>query len=75
MVASTELAARILIGVSFVIPASSLCITRRLYNISPVRTSLASKAEKRRMVMVDLSIGIGIPVLGMTLRSFFKLQL
>ena len=64
---------RILIGVSFAIPASTLCITRRLCKISRVPTSLASKAGKRRMVMVDLSIGIGIPLRGMTLRSYFFL--
>ena len=62
-----------LIGVAFAFPASSLCITRRLYKISPVPISPASKAGKRRMAMVDLSIGIGIPVLGMTLRSYFFL--
>ncbi len=67
----TELAARILIGVSFAIPASSLCINRRLCKISPVSTT---KAEKVRMVMADLSVGIGIPVLGMVLRNNFFLS-
>ncbi len=58
------------IGAGFAIPAASLCINRRLYHIASVKTVTISKAEKRRAVYIDLAIGLGLPVLGMTLRKF-----
>jgi pheromone a factor receptor len=50
------------------IPASALCINRRLYQIASVRTvTSGSKAEKRRAVIVDLIITVGAPILVMIL--------
>ena len=56
-----SLASRIIISVGIAIPAASLCINRCLYNIASVRSATKTKAEKRRDVIVDLVIGLGIP--------------
>ena len=66
------LASRYIIGVSVAIPAASLCINRRLYLITTVQSVTKSKAEKHRDVMVDLAIGLGIPLLEMILRTFVR---
>ena len=69
-------ATRIWIGASFGIPAASLCINRRLYQIASVKSVTITRAEKRRAVIIDLAIGVGLSVLGMVLRmSFFPLPL
>jgi hypothetical protein len=52
------------------VSAASLCINRRLYHIASIRVVAATKADKRRAIMVDLAIGVGIPVLVMILRMF-----
>jgi len=57
-----------MIGLSVGIPAASLCINRRLYIIASVKSVTVSKAEKRRAILVDLAIGLGIPLLQMILR-------
>jgi pheromone a factor receptor len=59
-----------LVGVNVAIPACSLCISRRLYYIASVRTVTISKAEKRRQIMVDLAIGLGMPIIFMILRKY-----
>jgi len=64
-----DISTKFIIGWSVAIPASSLCITRRLYHISSVKTVTISQAEKRRAVYVDLAIGLGLPVLEMILRK------
>jgi pheromone a factor receptor len=50
------------------IPAASLCIFRRLYLIASVKSVTITKAEKRRAIMVDLAIALGIPFVEMILR-------
>lgn len=61
------IAARITLGVSVALPASILCINRRLYLLASPSSLLFSQADKRRELMIDLVIGIGLPVLEMTL--------
>ncbi|KAI0276604.1 GPCR fungal pheromone mating factor [Russula brevipes] len=61
----SDIAVRIRIGIAVAIPACSLCITRRLYKIATANVTMATGAEKRRAVIVDLLIGFGIPVLQM----------
>ncbi|KAH9476719.1 Pheromone B alpha 3 receptor [Psilocybe cubensis] len=63
-----DISSRFIVGSAVAIPAASLCINRRLYHISSVRSVTISKAEKRRDVMVDLSIGLGIPLVEMILQ-------
>lgn len=62
-----DITTRIMVGAAVAIPAASLCINRRLYYIARAKSVTHSKAEKRRGVMVDLAIGIGIPVAEMIL--------
>ncbi|THH15868.1 hypothetical protein EW146_g4686 [Bondarzewia mesenterica] len=63
-----DISARIIIASSVAIPAASLCINRRLYKIASIKTVTITRSEKRRGVMVDLAIGLGIPVLEMILQ-------
>lgn len=63
-----DISSRIIIGLSVGIPASSLCINRRLYLIASVKSVTITKAEKRRAIAVDLAIGLGIPFLQMILQ-------
>src|SRR6267154_2043465 len=62
------LATKFMIGSSVAVPACSLCINRRLYHIASVSSVTKTKAQKRRDIMTDLAIGVGIPVLEMILR-------
>ncbi|KAJ7278844.1 pheromone B alpha 1 receptor [Mycena rebaudengoi] len=63
-----DISTHILTGFNVAIPACSLAINRRLYQISSVRTVTKSKAERRRAIMIDLAIGLGIPLLAIPLQ-------
>ncbi|KAJ6543082.1 pheromone A receptor-domain-containing protein [Mycena capillaripes] len=63
-----DISSRIIIAVSVGIPASSLCINRRLYNIATCQTVSMTKAMKRRAVMIDLAIALGLPILQLPLQ-------
>ncbi|KAJ7034226.1 pheromone A receptor-domain-containing protein [Mycena alexandri] len=63
-----DISTRLTVGISVAIPAASLCINRRLYKIAACQTVSITKAQKRRAVMVDCAIGVGIPVLQMILQ-------
>lgn len=60
-----DISTRFSIGQSVAVPVAALCINRRLYLISSSNTVMTTKAEKRRSVMVDLAICLGIPILQM----------
>lgn len=63
-----DISTKFMIGASVAIPACSLCINRRLYHIASVSSVTKTRAQKRRDIMTDLAIGIGIPVLEMILQ-------
>ncbi|TFY76225.1 hypothetical protein EWM64_g7786 [Hericium alpestre] len=63
-----DISSRIIVGVAVAIPAASLCINRRLYLITSVQNATITRAEKRRAVIIDLCIGLGIPILQMVLQ-------
>ncbi|KAF7373125.1 Pheromone B alpha 1 receptor [Mycena sanguinolenta] len=65
-----DLSTHFINGFNLAIPACSLCINRRLYQIASVQTVLKTKAEKRRAILVDLAISLGLPVLQIPLRAF-----
>ena len=44
-------------------PTSVLCIVRRLHKIAAMKPMMTTREEKRREVIIDLLIGIGIPIL------------
>ena len=49
--------------------ACSLCINRRLYKIATTKAVMVTPTEKRRAVITDLLIGIGIPLLQIVSRT------
>jgi len=57
------IATRIQVAQNVAIPAASLCINRRLYKIATMKTVTVTNSEKRRAVILDLIIGIGLPIL------------
>ncbi|PPR07984.1 hypothetical protein CVT24_002696 [Panaeolus cyanescens] len=63
-----DISARIIVGGAVAIPAASLCINRRLYQIASVKSVTVTRAEKRRAIMIDLAIGLGLPILAMILQ-------
>jgi len=58
-----NIAIRIQIGLNVAISACSLCINRRLYKIATAKVVVVSGTEKRRAMLIDLLIGLGIPIL------------
>lgn len=60
---------RLQAGISIALPACTLCINRRLYKILVRQAVTVTRAEKRRGVIIDLLITIGLPVLAMGLRK------
>ncbi|KAJ8515210.1 hypothetical protein ONZ45_g7353 [Pleurotus djamor] len=63
-----EVSIRILMGASVGIPASSLCINRRLYHIASVQTVSVSHAEKRREILIDTFICVLFPMIYIALQ-------
>jgi pheromone a factor receptor len=62
-------ATRIQVALNVAIPACSLCINRRLYKIATVKAVVVSHDERRRAIIHDLLIGVGLPVLQMIARE------
>ena len=54
-------------------PAASLCINRRLYKIATAKVVMATRSDNRRAVIIDLLIGIGIPILQMIMGEYHQL--
>jgi len=63
-----DITTRYIVGLSVAIPAASLCINRRLYNIASIRSVTFTKNDRRRGILIDLAIGVGLPVLVMALQ-------
>ena len=68
-------AAHFMVASAVAIPAASLCINRRLYQIASVQSVTKTRAQKRRDVIVDLAIGVGLPIIGMILRECYCINL
>jgi pheromone a factor receptor len=51
------------VAMNVAIPVCSLCINRRLYNIATMKAVVFTSSDKRRAVIYDLLIGVGIPIL------------
>ncbi|KAI0271184.1 pheromone A receptor-domain-containing protein [Russula aff. rugulosa BPL654] len=60
-----DISTRIQVALNAAIPASSLCINRQLYRVSMIKTARITDVEKRRNLIYDLLISVGIPVLQM----------
>lgn len=59
-------------GLNSGLAAASLCINRRLAGIASARSVLVDRKQKRRSVVVDLIIGVGIPVAVMAASYVFQ---
>ncbi|KAJ7278694.1 pheromone A receptor-domain-containing protein [Mycena rebaudengoi] len=68
-----DISSHIVLTASVGSPASSLCINRRLYNIATCQTVSMTKALKRRAVMVDLAIALGLLLLQLPLRHRYDI--
>ena len=64
-------ATRVEFGISIAIPAVVLCINRRLYLLASTTSKVDSQADKNREIIIDLVIGVGLPVIAMVLGLFF----
>ena len=62
-------------GISIAIPAVVLCINRRLYLLASPTTIVPSQADRNREVIIDLVIGIGLPIIIMALGVSSNLSL
>jgi len=58
-----DIATRMQVALNVAIPACSLCINRRLYKIATVKAVMITREEKRRAVIYDLLICLGIPLI------------
>ena len=65
---------RFLYGFNLGISAASLCINRRLYLIVSVRKVTISRTEKCREIVIDLAIGLGIPIISIILCKHFETE-
>ncbi|PFH48839.1 hypothetical protein AMATHDRAFT_148990 [Amanita thiersii Skay4041] len=62
-----DISSKLMVGASIGIPASILCISRRLYCITSTRNVTLGHKDRRRNLLIDLSIALCIPVLIMIL--------
>ncbi|KAJ3746243.1 pheromone receptor [Lentinula detonsa] len=58
-----DISSQIILGAGVGIPASTLCISRRLYRIISTQTVSITLDDKRRAIYEDLAIAVGLPVL------------
>ena len=75
MVFIPVIAGRLNIVHSVAIPAAILCINRRLYMLASPITIIPSKADKNRELIIDLVIGIGLPITAIALSLSSNLSL
>ncbi|KAJ3876744.1 pheromone receptor [Lentinula edodes] len=58
-----DISTQIIAGAGIGIPASTLCISRRLYRITSTQTVSITRDDKRRAIYQDLTIAVGLPIL------------
>ncbi|KAF8259094.1 pheromone A receptor-domain-containing protein [Lactarius quietus] len=63
-----EIATRFIVGINVGIPAALLVISHRLFKIASRTATFSTRAEKRRALIIDLAIGLGIPLVQMPLQ-------
>ena len=65
---SLPTATRIQVALNVGVPASTLCIHRLLYRVARMKAG-TTDAENRRILLIDLLIGIRLPALQMIARE------
>jgi pheromone a factor receptor len=63
------IATRIQVALNVAIPACSLCINRRVCKIATAKVAMTTHSERRRAVIQDLLIGVGLPILQIIARE------
>ncbi|KAI3609865.1 pheromone receptor STE3_Mr4.1 [Moniliophthora roreri] len=58
-----DISIQILLGAGIGIPASTLCIARRLYKIANLQSVSVTREDKRKAIIIDLCIAVGIPIM------------
>jgi pheromone a factor receptor len=69
------IATKFIAGIEVAVPAAVLCINRRLYLLASQTLLIPSKADKNRELIIDLVIGIGLPMILMALCPSSKIFL
>ena len=64
-----DISTHFVVGFNLAIPATSLCINRRLYYIAAARNVPKTRAQQRRGMYIDFAIALGLPVLQIPLRA------
>ncbi|KZP27852.1 pheromone receptor [Athelia psychrophila] len=67
-----DISTRIMLGAAVGIPAASACIMRRLYSISCLHSVAVTRAEKRRVVIVDTLACVLFPLLFIVIQFFVQ---
>ncbi|KAG8809281.1 a-factor receptor, partial [Serendipita sp. 400] len=62
-----DISTKIIIGLNVALPCVSLCIQRRLHQISRISQVQTTYDQRRRQIYIDVSIGLGAPLLIMAL--------
>ncbi|CAE6435196.1 unnamed protein product [Rhizoctonia solani] len=61
------ISAKIIIGQSVGLTGASLCINRKLYNIATIQSVSITRESKRRNMIIDICIGVLLPIVVMAL--------
>ena len=69
------IAIRFIVGIDVAVPAAVLCINRRLYLLASTTSITPSKEAKNREIIIDLVIGIGLPLILIALSLSYNLSL
>ncbi|KAF8484428.1 pheromone A receptor-domain-containing protein [Russula emetica] len=68
-----DISTRIQVALNAAVPASTLCIHRLLYRVARMKRA-GTTAENRRIILIDLLIGVGIPVLHMIVQYVISIH-
>jgi len=69
-----DISGRIILATSFAFPAVCLCIQRRLYRVISNPFVNTTRAERRRLIVVDILLCLGMPILNITLAYIVQTQ-
>ncbi|KZT37704.1 fungal pheromone STE3G-protein-coupled receptor [Sistotremastrum suecicum HHB10207 ss-3] len=58
-----DISAKLLVGIRIGVPAACLCITRRLFSIIRGGHSYLTQPQRTRVMLVDLALSAGVPLL------------
>nr|AWT57985.1 Pheromone receptor [Lentinula edodes]AWT57987.1 Pheromone receptor [Lentinula edodes] len=67
-----DITSQIIAGAGVGIPASTLCISRRLYRLTSTRTVSITRDDKRRAIYEDVAIAVGLPILVLLLHMIVQ---